>query len=83
MSIRNTFPESRLNPFGASRPGRSVVLVLFRTIRLGEWIFRQRPCTKACHRGRVPMAALWLNGMVELRCDRRRNLGPRNLLNPF
>lgn len=51
MSIRNAFPGGRLNPFGASRPGRSVVLVLFRTIRLGEWIFRQRSCTKACHRG--------------------------------
>ena len=32
---------------------------------------------------RIPLAALWLNGMVELRCDQRRIQASGNPLNPF
>ncbi len=83
MSIRNAFPGGRLNPFGASRPGRSVVLVLFRTIRLGEWIFRQRSCTKACHRGGFRWRLCGSTAWWSFAALGAGIQSPQSLLNPF
>ena len=33
--------------------------------------------------GRIPLAALWLNGMVELRCDQRPEWLPGKPFEPF